>query len=231
MTGTFTDLWIAIALFFVTHSLPSLRKIRARLVAAVGERTYTIAYSCFSVGSTAWMIVAAIHAPYLELWPMTVPAMWATATIMALAGLLLVVGLTTPNSLSIHVWPKKFDATRPGALVVTRHPVLWALGLWALGHLVSNGDAGTAILFGLGGAFALLGCLILDIRRRREFGIEPWRQMTAATSIIPFWGIVTGKAAMPWRALSWRAALTAVLYAVLIWLHQPVIGVSPLPPF
>lgn len=227
MTGTFAELWIAIVVFVAAHSLPSMKPLRSRFVARLGERGYIAAYSVLSVGLTVWLIAAVRAAPVVELWPMTVGAMWVTAVVMFVSGWLLVVGLTTPNTLSIHVLPNRFDPARPGLLVVTRHPIFWALALWAFGHLVANGDLATAVFFALAGLFSIGGTFILDVRRKREMGIEAWRAATANAPRVPF-----AAGANAWRAaLDWRLAVTAASYALLAWLHLPVIGVSPLPPF
>jgi len=226
MTGTFAELWLAIVVFVAAHSLPSMKPLRSRLVARMGERGYIAGYSVLSVVLTVWLIAAVRAAPVVELWPMTVPAMWVTAVAMFVSGWLLVVGLTTPNILSIRVRPAAFDPARPGLLVVTRHPIFWALALWAFGHLVANGDLATALFFGLAGLFSVGGTFILDVRRRREMGVEAWRAATANAPRVPF----SGGAKTLRAALDWRLAVTAALYALFAWLHLPAIGVSPLPP-
>lgn len=226
MSGTFAELWIAIVVFVAAHSLPSMKPLRSRLVARLGERGYIAGYSVLSVVLTAWLIAAVRGAPVVELWPMTVPAMWITAAAMFVSGWLLVVGLTTPNTLSIRVRTGRFDPARPGLLVVTRHPIFWALALWAFGHLVSNGDLATAVFFGLAGLFSVGGTFILDVRRKREMGLEAWRAATMNAPRVPF-----SAGAKAWRAaFDWRLALTAALYALLACAHLPAIGVSPLPP-
>lgn len=49
---------------------------------------------------------------------------------------------------------------------------LWALSLWALAHVVPNGDLAHVILFGNFAAFALLGQRLVDRRRQRDMGNE-----------------------------------------------------------
>ena len=95
--GGYGNLVAALAVFALTHSVPALRPVRALCVSALGERAYLIVYSMISVLVIAWMVSAALAAPYLELWPMTVGVMWATAIVMLIATVLTVFGLTTPN--------------------------------------------------------------------------------------------------------------------------------------
>jgi uncharacterized membrane protein len=231
VTGTFAELWVALIVFFVSHSLPSLRGVRASFVAILGERGFLLVYSLISITVTAWLIVSALQAPIVELWPMTIAGMWVTVVCMVFAALLFVWGWVTPNPLSIKIRSKHYNAADPGLLVVTRHPFPWAFALWGFGHLVSNGDAGPAILFALLGLFSLAGTLILDARRRREFGPAEWARLAAKTSSIPFGAVVRARAAMPWGALWGRATWVALAaYVAVLLAHPSVIGVSPLPP-
>ncbi len=231
MTGTFSALGLALFVFFVTHSLPSMRGLRGSLVDLMGERGFLVVYSLISLAATTWVIAAALSAPTVELWPMTVAGMWVTVVAMFFAGLFLVWGLVTPNPFSIKIAPSRFSIDDVGLLAITRHPLMWGIALWAFGHLASNGEAGPALLFALLGGFALLGTVIFDARRRREFGPARWATITARTSALPFAAIVAGHARLPWRRLlAWPTWLAVGLYMVLLMVHQSVIGVSPLPP-
>ena len=69
---------IALVCFLLLHSLPARPSLRARLVAAVGERVYLTVYSILSVALLVWVIWAALSAPYVQLWP---PAAWQAASI------------------------------------------------------------------------------------------------------------------------------------------------------
>src|SRR5262249_16249422 len=64
--------------------------------------------------------------------------------------------------------------------------------LWALVHLIVNGDLASLILFGSLLVLAVGGTAAIDAKRRRSFG-EQWMQFAAVTSNVPFAGIVAGK--------------------------------------
>lgn len=230
MTGTFTELVLAIALFFVAHSVPSIRPLRARLVEVLGERGYLGIYAMVSVSATFWIIVAATQVPYVEIWPMSPAGLWVPNVAMPVAVWLLVTGLTTPNAMSIRIRAASFDPARPGVIAVTRHPILWSIALWGISHMVPNGDVGSLVLFGLATAFCFFGCVVLDVRWRREYGPEGWAKLAGGTSVIPFVAILAGRAGMPWRDIvGWRLAATVLAYLVLINLHAPILRVSPFP--
>ena len=56
----------------------------------------------------------------------------------------------------------------PGILKVTRHPMMWAFGLWALAHIAANGDLRSLLLFGSMAVLALYGTVRLDAKRRAQ---------------------------------------------------------------
>ena len=232
MTGTFTELGLALLLFIGAHSLPSVRPLRAYLADQLGESGYLWIYSMVSVSCTFWIVVAAIAAPPLELWPMTVAGMWVTDAAMVLSTWLLMIGLTSPNPLSIRVQAAAYDPADPGAAAVTRHPILWSIAVWGLAHLAANGDGGSALLFAGSAAYCMAGATVLDARRRREMGESEWRRLAAPTSFVPFAAILSGRSGMPWRAVcGWRLVAAAAVYVLALQLHRLVLGVSPLPPF
>jgi len=137
-------------------------------------------------------------------------------------------GLFAPNPLSIAFRGGAFDPARPGAVALSRHPILAAFALWALVHLPANGDLTSVILFGGAAVFALVGMLILD-RRRRELGAE-WHRLAASTMALPGAAILLGRARVPTdgRTLA-GAALGLFLYALLLaGLHRVLFGADPL---
>lgn len=72
---------------------------------------------------------------------------------------------------------------RPRITGLTRHPLLLAIGLWAAGHLVPNGDLAHVLLFGRFLAMSIAGMLVLDRRRRRQRG----RRTSPPSPATPRW--------------------------------------------
>ena len=59
---------LAFIAFFLTHSIPVRPPVKARFVASLGARGFTLAYSLLSIAALAWVIVAAGRAPFVNLW-------------------------------------------------------------------------------------------------------------------------------------------------------------------
>jgi uncharacterized membrane protein len=113
---------------------------------------------------------------------------------------------------------------------VTRHPFLTGVGLWALVHLVGNGDVASFVFFAGWAVVALAGTVSIDAKRRRLAGAARWDPFAAKTSIIPFAAIIAGRNRVSLREIGAGRALAALAaYAILLALHAPVIGVSPFP--
>jgi uncharacterized membrane protein len=88
---------------------------------------------------------------------------------------------------------------------VLKHPMLVGVKLWALAHLISNGDLGSIILFG-----SILGWAVYDritLKRRSDLGAPPIPAGGRTNDII---AVVVG---------------TLVYLALGFWFHPAVIGV------
>lgn len=207
--------WLA---FVLSHLLPARPALRRSIVAAVGERVFLLIYSAASILILAWMISAAGRAPFVPLWGWAWWHAWVTNFAMLVASVLLALGLGVPNPFSIGgARAEAYDPMRAGVLRMTRHPVLWAVTLWAAGHVPPNGDLAHVTLFG---GFALLGVFgmpALNARRRRTWGEAGWaaEQPRRAGLAIP---VI-------------RLAAALVLLATMVAVHTPIIGVPPLPRF
>jgi uncharacterized membrane protein len=190
-----------------------------------------VAYSALSIAVLGWLIVAAGRAPYVEIWPFAPWQLWVPNIAMPIALFLIVFGVAAPNPFSIAGKnTKSFDPQRPGIAGITRHPLVWGLTLWALAHLVPNGDLAHLILFGLFGAFGLMGMAAIDRRRKREWGAQVWHERARHTAFMPFAGLATGKTRLSgFHQPIQRAFITVALYIALMLLHPALIGVSPLP--
>jgi len=91
-----------------------------------------------------------------------------------------------------------------------KHPMLAAVKLWALGHLLANGDVSSVILFG---SFLAYGVIArIAAKRRGDVGPGPGARVRVAGDIA---AIVIG---------------LAVSVALILWLHPVLFGVAVWPP-
>ncbi len=218
MTGGWGELALVFLVFVAAHIGPTRPGPRRHLTALLGERLYLLLYSALSIGLLTWLIVAAGRAPFVPLWDPAPWRAWAAIALMAPACLLVAFGLGAPNPFSIGGGdPTRFDPTRPGIVGITRHPILWAVALWAAAHLLANGDLAHALLFGSFLGMAGLGIRVLDRRARRRLGDAAWATLTARRR--PGWRPIEG-----WL----RLVAALLLYLGLLHAHEPVIGVDPM---
>ncbi len=223
MTGTLWQEGLALAVFLASHGLFLRPALRRPAEAALGRTGFTLAYSLLSLLLLAWVVAAALAAPVVVLWPQAAWMRWAPPLAMPWACLLAVAGLTTANPFSIGPGGRGYDPARPGILRLTRHPVPWALALWAAAHILPNGHLAALMLFVPLLALAVAGPGLLDRARRRTLGPAEWLGLAAATTRPVDWPALG-------RELGWaRVAGGLGLYALLLVLHPLVIGASPLP--
>lgn len=212
----------ALATFLLTHMISARPAMRGRLIEVMGRRGYFAAYSVLSLLVLGWLIVAAAQAPYVEVIPPLAILRWVPLLVMPVVCWLAVAGMSIQNPLSFGgLGHRPFDPENPGILRTTRHPLLAALMLWALAHLLANGSLSHVILFGLFAGFAALGMSLIDRRKTREMGIE-WIRLSRNTARFSL------RAPRPWPGL-WIGLVALAAFAVLLHLHAPVIGLSPLP--
>lgn len=215
---------VALGVFLVSHVLPARPGVRAALVARLGAPGFGVVYGLVSLMLLGWAISAAGRAPFVPLWDQAVWMRWAVNLAMPCALLLVALSLGAPNPLSFGGRAAGFDPARPGVAGVTRHPLLWALVIWAGAHGLANGDLTHVLLFAVLGGFAALGMPVIDARKRRQLGAAEWQRLAARC---PGWPLRRG--VQGWRPAPGRLVLALVLWGVLIGAHLPVIGVSPLP--
>lgn len=228
------EFFIAGMVFFLTHRVPTIPRVRAHLVARLGERGFVIAYALLSLVLLVWLIVAAGRAPYIEVWA---PAAWQTFVpilVMPFVCLLAAFSIGAPNPLSFGGGTSDaFDPAHPGIVGVARHGILWALALWSAAHLVPNGNLAHVLLFGGSLGFALYGMALIDRRKQRALGRARWEELALATSSWPLQSLFAGR----WhprvsefsRAMCVRFGIALGAYLTLLWVHEWVIGVNPWP--
>jgi uncharacterized membrane protein len=227
LTG-WAEYGLAVLLFVVAHAVPPRTTLRARLTGALGERGYLVLYSLLSLLLLYWLLVAAGRAPYVPLWDPAGWQAWIPNLVMPLALVLAVCGTAVANPFSLGGSRRhEFDPARPGITAVSRHPLLLAVALWAIAHMVPNGDLAHALLFGGLAVLAVLGMILLDRRHRRRCGDRRWQALTRKTAFLP------GGAPLPAPGDAFpagRVALALLIWVALLLVHPALFGVSPLPP-
>jgi len=219
-------------LFVGGHFLLSGRALRPVLQRRFGVQGFRILYSAAVAAAFLWMLAAYRNAPFLVVWTPPPVLAWAPVVVMPFAAILLVAGLTTPNP--TLVGGERFIDGAPGSpavgiLTVTRHPFLWGTGLWALSHLLVNGDLSSMVLMAGIAVLSFGGMAHIDQRRETTLGAA-WGPMKLTTSVVPFAAALSGRTKVDWRSIGWwRPLLGLVLYAALMHLHASLLGVSPLP--
>jgi len=226
MSHGLISLVIAGIAFCGSHVLLSSTGLRGSLRDQLGERGFLAVYSLTALVTFAWFLMAYARAPTILLWPRQMWTALVPIVVMPLATVLLVAGYTTPNPTAVGMErAARADDPAPGLLRVTRHPVMWAIGLWAVSHMIANGDLRSLLFFGAFAALSLGGTLLIDRKKRLALGSN-WSRLAEVTSNVPFAALATGRTRLRWRDISLlRVIAGLLLYAVLYNAHALIAGV------
>ena len=226
MSHGLISLVIAGIAFCGSHVLLSSTGLRGSLRDQLGERGFLAVYSLTALVTFAWFLMAYARAPTILLWPRQMWMALVPIVVMPLATVLLVAGYTTPNPTAVGMErAARADDPAPGLLRVTRHPVMWAIGLWSVSHMIANGDLRSLLFFGAFAALSLGGTLLIDRKKRLALGSN-WSRLAEVTSNLPFAALVTGRTRLRWRDISLlRVIAGLLLYAVLYNAHSLIAGV------
>jgi uncharacterized membrane protein len=187
---------IGLVLFFAIHLVPSNVAMRDGLIARFGLVGYR---AIFGLVSLIGFALIAIGFAKLQMHPGKNPQLWDPplwtrhlAAALMLPAMIALVAAYVPSR--IHT--------------ALKHPMLVAIKIWALAHLLANGDLAALVLFGSFLAFTVYDRI--SVKKRHALG--------------PI-GAKTG----PWyNDLIVLVAGTALYLVILLWAHQLVIGVAPL---
>src|SRR4030088_218230 len=183
---------LGMVLFLGIHTLTTMRPTRAAAMVRLGEGPYKGLYSLLSaVGLVliVWGFGRYRSTGYIQVWdppfaifqPIALVLLWFAFVALA----------------SAYAPPSKIKAT-------LRHPMLVAVKVWALSHLLVNGDLGSMLLFG-----SLLAWAVYDriaVKRRGDEGAPPVARFGRNDAIV--------------------VAIGTVAYFAVLWLHESLIGVA-----
>nr|WP_255726616.1 NnrU family protein [Microvirga sp. ACRRW] len=184
-------------LFLGTHAFSMARRSRSALIDRIGEGPFKGIYSLLSL---AGIVLIAIGygeyraSGYIPVWD---PPVWTRhlALLLVLIAFICFAAAYLPGHIKRRL----------------KHPMLAGVKIWALAHLLANGDLGSILLFGSILAWAVMARISA---KRRDVAAQH------------------GGTAAPagWRNDLLAVAIgTAVYVAFVIWLHPLLIGVPVLP--
>ena len=148
---------LGLALFLGVHTLPTRRDLRASAIASLGEGGYKIGYALASLLGLVLIVWGFAHyraTGWIDVWNPPKALKHITVALMLPAVILVVAAFMRG-----HIY------------TALKHPMLAGVKLWAVAHLLSNGDLGSIILFG-----SFLGWAVFDrisLKRRTDPGAPP----------------------------------------------------------
>lgn len=180
-------MWLLIAgfvMFLGAHLSPGVLGLREQLMGRLGEGRFLGFYIAISVTGMLCIMAGKAIAPVINVWD---PPPWGrqAALVLVALGFILLAALLLPTNIRR----------------LTRHPMLWGITAWSVGHLLANGDLASMILFGGFGGYALLSIWSLNRRgaQKRNTKYPVWQD-----------------------AVALLAGLGS--YAVLLWAHPYLFG-------
>ena len=204
-------LWLLVAanISFVGTHFAMSHPLRTPMVGALGEKGFSLAYTMVSFATLAWVYFAFIAAPPADL-PGSGAAGWIAATIITLPAMILLAGSFIGNpALPTPMAEAQARAEPGGVFKVTRHPMMWAIGLWAASHIILFWSTRTLITALAMGVLALVGAKMQDAKKQTLMGAA-WAEWERKTSYWPRLGRLLSVGAVPlvagtvlWLAGSW----------------------------
>lgn len=180
------QLELAAATFVGTHFVLS-HPLRRPIVKVAGERGFLLLYSLVAFATLGWMIWAArAIGPEAPRWEVG-PALIVTGSLLMWLGAILFAGSFAKNPALPHPGARlesSFGNPR-GVFRVTRHPMMWGFGLWAIAHAIVNPTPSGLIISEAIGVLAIVGAALQDHKKQRLYG-PIWAEWTAKTSFVPF---------------------------------------------
>ncbi|SFR75992.1 Uncharacterized membrane protein [Marinobacter daqiaonensis] len=183
---------LGLVIFLGIHSLSIVNDpLRNRMAASMGEGPFKGVYSVIAIIGLV-LIIYGYGQARMDPTPLYVPPTWLRHLSMLLL---------------VPVFPLLLAAYFPGRISRTlKHPMLVAVKLWAVAHLLANGMLHDVLLFGAFLAWAVADRISLKRRTERTPPTLPATRLNDAIAVIG--GLV--------------------LYVLfVIWLHQWLIGVPP----
>jgi len=212
MDSTLLNLTAANVAFVGSHFAMS-HPLRSPMAKALGARGFQLAYTVVSFATLGWVALAFKAAPGADL-PGSGEAGWIVATLITWPAMILLAGSLVGNpALPTPQAEAQARAEPKGVFRVTRHPMMWGIGLWAISHLVLFWSVRTMITACAIGVLALVGARLQDGKKQALMG-EAWAAWESRTSYWPRIGRIASVGAVPLVA---GTALWLVAQGLHLW--------------
>ncbi|OLP44297.1 NnrU family protein [Rhizobium oryziradicis] len=185
---------IGLILFLGLHLIRVVAPgLRAAMVARLGLNGWKGMYSVLALVAIALVAYGYSIAPVINVWFPPMGMKHLTATLMVFATICLIAGFLPAGHIAVKA----------------KHPMVLAIKIWALAHLLSNGSVRSIILFA---AFLAWGVILrISLKRRARTGESVDRSFVATK--YDLYAVVLGL--VVWAAITFK-------------LHELLIGVAPL---
>ena len=221
------DIWFAAAFWVGSHLLVSSTGLRGLLVRLVGEKVYLALYSVLAAFALVNLIMVYNGSPRFDyLWMPDPDLYWVTKICMPLAFILLVGGFMVRNPTNVGMSiddPEDASRMATGVTRITRHPLQWAVILWATSHMVANGDLVSLAFFGSFLLLSLLGSFLMDAKKAATMGAG-WQAYAAVTSNVPFVAVLSGRTGFPLKEFIAPVIAGLVVHGLVYYFHEAITG-------
>jgi uncharacterized membrane protein len=185
-----TLIWLGLIVWCAVHAMPSVApEVRGALMSRLGANGYKIAFALAIVLSVLLMVLGWRSADVTIAYD---PPVWGRHLAMLLMLLAFMLFAFSHGKSNLKRW--------------VRHPQLTAVVLWAIAHLLANGDNRAVVTFGVLGLWALVEMVLIS---RRD-------------------GAPALPAPRPWSAELRPVVIGAVVFVAFLLIHPYLFGVSPI---
>ncbi|MGB5484124.1 NnrU family protein [Parasphingorhabdus sp.] len=179
---------IGVSLWSLVHLMKSVTpSLRGSIQNAIGEGPHKGLVALTLLGSLALMILGWRSTPAEFVYD---PPTWGRHANMALMFAAILLLGAAQGASRIRQW--------------IRHPMLTGVLVWAVGHLLANGDHKSLVLFGGLGLWALIS--IITVSRNEGPWVKPAKIASFGRELLSL-------------------AIAAILYVILVFIHPWIAGV------
>ncbi len=144
---------LGLTIFFAMHLMPTLPALRNGLFEKLGEKPYKGIYALISFCGLTLVVIGKGEAAFIPVWE---PPAWSY--------------VVTNISMLLALYCLIASEIKSNLKHFTAHPMLWGITFWSAGHLFSNGDKASMILFACFLVYALFDMLSANRRGAKPSG-------------------------------------------------------------